>query len=172
MSKDVFHISHYVNDGFQKVCDVTINCLDGGWAYTNINHDYMYNDHRSWVYFIVLDGIIQKAGETGNPLGIAESWIYGNQEVQPISGTKSRLGRYRKGDGTDSYIREALRKDIVAGRKVTVWAKLCPIERIKATVGKETVIINHTYHKDLEQAYFQHFLDNSNRLPRLNKAKK
>ena len=172
MSKDVFHISHYIDDGFQKVCDVKINPLDGGWAYTNINHKYMYNDHRSWVYFIVLDDIIQKAGETGNPLGIAESWIYGNQEVQPMSGTKSRLGRYRKGDGTDSYIREALRKDIIAGRKVTIWAKLCPVERIKAVVGREKVTINHTYHKDLEQAYFQHFLDNSNRLPRLNKAKK
>lgn len=168
----VFNICHYKKDGFEKVCDVYINPLDGGWAYKNINHDVMYSDHRSWVYFIVVDREIVKAGETGNPLGIGESWIYGNRELQPRSGSTSRLGRYRKGDGTDSYIRESLRKDILSGTTVSFWAKKCPIKIIHENIGNHTAGVKHTFHKDLEQAYLQHFLRFSGHYPRLNKSSK
>ena len=168
----VFNICHYKKDGFEKVCDVYINRLDGGWAYKNINHDLMYSNHRSWIYFIVADKEIVKAGETGNPLGIQEAWIYGNQESQPRTGSISRLGRYRKGDGTDSYIRESLKNDLRAGKTVSFWAKKCPVKTIQERIGDQVIDIKHTFHKDLEQAYLQHFRDQAGRLPRLNKASK
>lgn len=168
--KDVFHISHYKKDGFQKVCDVAQYA--GEWHYYNINTSLMFSDHCSWVYFIVLDDEIAKAGETGNPLGISEHWVYGNKEAQPKKSSKSRLGRYRNGDGTDSRIRNALKEALYAGRSVSIWAKECPIKLIKENVGGENVTIRHSFHKDLEQAYLRHFVTHSNRLPWLNKAHK
>jgi hypothetical protein len=168
----VFNIRHYKKDGFEKVCEVMINPFKGGWSYKNINHNLMYSDHRSWMYFIVLDDEIVKSGETGNPLGIQESWQYGDHDVQPKSGSTSRLGRYRNGDNTDSYIRDALRSAILEGQTVSFWAKKCPVKVIREQVGNELVEIKHTIHKDLEQAYFTNFLNQSNCLPRLNKIKK
>jgi hypothetical protein len=166
----VFNIGHYKKDGFQKVCDVKEFASE--WYYCNINTDLMFLEHYSWVYFIVLDDEIVKGGETGNPLGISENWIYGNKEAQPKKSSKSRLGRYRNGDGTDGYIRRSLRSAINEGRKVSIWAKQCPIKLIKENVGGELVTIRHSFHKDLEQAYLRHFVAQANRLPWLNKAHK
>jgi hypothetical protein len=167
---NVFNISHYKKDGFQKVCDV--NHSYGEWYYSNIDTDLMFADHRSWVYFIVLDNEIVKAGETGNPLGISENWVYGDKEAQPKKSSKSRLGRYRGGDNTDSHIRRSLHSAIVSGCKVTIWAKKCPIKMLAENVGGQPVKICHSFHKDLEQAYLRHFVEQSNRLPLLNKAHK
>jgi hypothetical protein len=98
------NINEYINDGFEKVCDVTNYGVD--WMYKNINKDLMYSDHNSWVYFIVENETIVKCGETGNPLGIPEQrgylWEY---PIQPVGNSKSRFGRLRKGDGTDAFIR-------------------------------------------------------------------
>lgn len=166
----VFNICHYKKDGFKKVCNV--NQYAGEWYYSDIDSELMFCDHRSWVYFIVLDDEIVKAGETGNPLGISEYWVYGNKEAQPKKSSKSRLGRYRTGDGTDCNIRNALSTAMYEGRKVSIWAKKCPIKLIEENVGGELVKICHSFHKDLEQAYLRHFVTHSNRLPWLNKSHK
>lgn len=77
------NIKHYLNDGFKKVCDVNIDSV-GDWYYTDIDQSLMFDDYRSWVYFIVLDGIIHKIGECGTPLGIKPRAIYGKfPELQP-----------------------------------------------------------------------------------------
>jgi hypothetical protein len=166
----VFNIRHYKKDGFQKVCNV--NQFAGEWHYSDIDTELMFCNHRSWVYFIVVDDEIVKGGETGNPLGISEHWVYGNKEAQPKKNSKSRLGRYRNGDGTDSYIRNNLSAAMREGSKVSIWAKKCPIKLIEDQVGGTLVKICHSFHKDLEQAYLRHFVAESNRLPRLNKAHK
>ena len=59
----VFNIRHYKKDGFQKVCNV--NQFAGEWHYSDIDTELMFCNHRSWVYFIVVDDEIVKGGETG-----------------------------------------------------------------------------------------------------------
>lgn len=162
-----FNIKNFINDGFVKVCNVrqTGSKLKPLWEYTNIRKDVMFSEHRSWVYFIVLDTRIVKVGETGQPLGI-------DVGGQPGKSSKSRLGRYRSGDGTDHNIRAELRPHLAAGQTVSFWVRECQTivqEEIVNGIPRE---IENTLHKNLEQHYLQHFKDYTNRLPDLNKSTK
>jgi hypothetical protein len=157
-------IKNFVDDGFEKVCDVV-----RGWQYQNIREDLMFSDHRSWVYFIVLNNLIVKVGETGLTLGIM-AWR--GDQVTTLTGSKSRLGRLLNGDGTDSYIRSSLYEDIKAGHQGSIWAKKCPVHASTITVAGKNVKVIHTIHKDVEQALLSYFLQEINQLPILNKAKK
>jgi hypothetical protein len=168
----VFNINTYVNEGFEKVCEVVPNYYSQ-WRYKNINRELLYSDHRSWVYFIVENETIVKCGETGNPLGLAGTYYYGEAEKdQPLSNTKSRFGRLRAGDGTDLYIRESLKESIDAGNIVSLWAKKCPIHAVKETVGGVETLIPVTSHKNLEMAYLALFKQQGKKLPILNKSTK
>jgi hypothetical protein len=163
-------INHYLDDGFKKVCDVNTDSA-GDWYYTNIDQSLMFDDYRSWIYFIVLDGIVYKIGECGTPLGIKPQYIHGNfPELQPRKSTKCRLGRYRSGDQTDQYIRESLSKPMKNAGQVTIWAKRCPVQvTTEVLCGNKIKLIN-TIHKDLEQQYLRYFKEQTGSLPALNKG--
>lgn len=169
MNTSVLDINTYKVDGFFKICDVAL-CQDGSWRYKNINQELMYKDHCSWVYFIVVDGVIVKVGESGNPLGIRSTTSQGNWPIQPITGTKSRFGRYRTGDGTDAYIREALENEAIAG-KVSLWAKECPLVESAVTLQGEKYFTKVSMHKHLEIDIMKHMISNGC-WPRLNKSLK
>jgi hypothetical protein len=166
-----FNINNYINDGFEKVCEVKEYYSE--WMYININKELMFSNHNSWVYLIVLNENIVKCGETGNPLGIPEQrsyrWEY---PIQPIGNSKCRFGRLRKGDGTDSYIRRELRDSIKAGNNVSLWAKKCKLHVVTESLGGKSRLVDTSIHKHLEQMYLEHFKDQGGRLPWLNKASK
>jgi hypothetical protein len=175
----VTDISYYTE--FRRVCRVAQN-LSGEWYYTDIDQEIMYRDHRSWVYLIVVDGEVWKIGETGNPLGIASSRDFRYTETpegdyvkypQPSPGTTNRLGRYRKGCGTDARCREQLRGPIDQGALVEFWAYACPEMTSTPVIleGQEKFTVRSQMHKQLEVC----LLDNYHRLqwnyPPLNKAR-
>jgi hypothetical protein len=165
--EQVFNINNYINDGFVKVCDVKE--LYSEWMYTNINKELMFSSHNSWVYFIVENETIVKCGETGNPLGIPEQRSYRWQyPTQPISSSKCRVGRLRKGDGTDSYIRDELRHRT----NVSLWAKKCKLHVLNESLGGIVRQVDTSIHKHLEQMYLEYFKNEAGCLPRLNKASK
>ena len=161
-------ITDYIQDGFVKVCDV---CEDpnGHWYYKNINKEILYADHNSWVYFIVKGNEIVKCGESGNPLGIALGKKELFKELQPIKSTASRLGRLRNGDGTDKFIREALR-DYVAIEQVSIWALRCEKVQTVISIAGKTRTTKASIHKDLELDYLRHFVEIDGSLPWLNKG--
>lgn len=154
----------YINDGFQKICDVNLKYTESAqfsdvsceWYYSNINEALMYLDHKSWVYFIVDGDIIVKVGETGNPLGIRNSrgqYLY--FEDQPISGTKSRFGRlarFGNNSDTDGRIRHDLKESVING-SVSLWARKCEIKDFEVRIGGELVNTKVTFHKELELQY-------------------
>jgi hypothetical protein len=159
------HIRNFKSDGFEKVCDVREEGI-AQWMYFNINKEIMFDDHRSWIYAITLNNIIVKIGETGNPLGIKMS------DGQPKVGTQCRLGRYRRGDGTDSYIRRELHQYLNQGHSVSIWAKKCPIKLLIESVGGTNMKVSTTIHKSLELAYLSYFQESILCLPMLNKSTK
>jgi hypothetical protein len=171
------YISNYLADGFKKVCDV--ECYtDKTWSYFNIDETLMYSEHRSWVYCIVdnsgsLGGKIVKLGETGNPLGIKNTWnkVAEGEQAQPICGTTSRLGRYRKGGGTDENIRYNLYKE---ARKynIGIWAKQCEIIKKQYMVGGQFIDVCITSHKDQELMYLDHIKNTTGSYPWLNVGRK
>lgn len=163
----VTNIDNFVQDGFEKVCDVRGNTAL--WHYENIREDLLFSDHDSWVYMIVLNKMIVKVGETGNPLGLK---AYYGDRVDTLLGTKSRLGRLRNGTNTDRYIRQQLDEDLQSGHSVSIWAKKCPIKFLDLTIAGKQKRVKNTIHKDLEQAIFDYFLYEIGQLPVLNKAKK
>jgi hypothetical protein len=167
----ILDIKKFKKDGFKQVCDVD-SPLGVGWNYKNIDTSLMFSEHNSWVYMIVLDNIVVKVGETGNPLGISEYYVYGNSEAQPRSGSKSRLGRLRKGDSTDAYIREHLRPYIKNGYTVSIWAKKCPIRMLTESISGNEWNVQTQIHKSLELAYLTYFQNKLGQLPMLNKAHK
>jgi hypothetical protein len=116
----------------------------------------MFCDHKSWVYFIVEDEGIVKIGETGNPLGIKNSrGQYRYFEDQPISGTKSRLGRlarFGNDNDTDGRIRRDLKESVDQG-KVSIWARKCEIKDHEVMIGGKMVNTKITFHKELELQY-------------------
>ena len=161
----MLNINNYTQEGFVKVYDVTED-YNGHWYYKNIDKTIMYAEHKSWVYFIVVDEEIVKIGETGNPLGIQTL-----TENQPIKGTTSRLGRYRSGDGTDAYIRQELKNEVTQGR-VSIWARKCDIVQVQTIVGGNSITSTTTLHKSLEQDYLKHIVEHTRSLPKLNKSHK
>jgi hypothetical protein len=167
------NINNYINDGFQKVCNV--KAVDKNhWEYFNIDQSLMYSDHRSWVYFIVENQTILKVGETGNPLGIRrkgknESWSL--NEPQPKSGSESRFGRYMNGEGTDAYVRETLQESI-QHNDISLWAKKCDYVQTPYTIWNApagTALM--TMHKDLEKKYIDFIVSQTYQLPLLNKGR-
>ena len=162
-------INSYISEGYVKVCEVSkyqyTNDNRITWDYINIDANVMYDDHRSWTYFIVVGNEIVKNGETGVPLGIKSKG-----KNQPVSGSTNRFGRYRGGDNTDMYIRESLQKDVANGL-VSLWAKKCPIAMTNIVIGGKKQTLETTFHKTLEQGYFTHFEENGV-WPKLNKSKK
>jgi hypothetical protein len=167
------YINHYVADGFKKVCDVEGDTQER-WSYFNIDTSMMYSDHRSWVYFIVDDsslGKIVKIGETGNPLGIESSWIYEGEETQPVCGTQSRLGRLRRGGGTDGVIRSSLYAE-ARNCKVSIWAKACEITKKQYMIGGKLVDVCITSHKDQELLYLDYYKNSTGTYPWLNVGRK
>ncbi len=135
-------------DSFVQVCKV-VEDSSGNWMYAEINEDVMFDTHTSWVYFIVDNGIIKKVGETGLQLGIREFQAKECQEVQPISSTKCRFGRYRRHGGTDEFVRSSLSASAKAGT-VTLWAHRCETMLVTHTIAGETLTLLSTVHKDLE----------------------
>ena len=64
------NIYNYIDDGFVKIADVrqygsTPRYTE--WSLVNQNEDFLYMDHRSWVYMIVDGQEIVKVGETKAP---------------------------------------------------------------------------------------------------------
>lgn len=172
MKDDMFNINNFVGDGFVKVCDVEQDQL-GHWCYKNINKPVMFDNHKSWVYFIVVKNEIVKVGETGNPLGIKPQgyWCMPAPEEQPKKGTTNRLGRYRAGDGTDHHIRCALREEVDKGI-VSIWARKCKMVVTETVIAGEKQKTMTSFHKDLELQYLRYFVEKTGRLPRLNKSHK
>lgn len=177
-NSDIFNINNFINDGFNKICDV-LPSTEGNWIYKNINTNLMYLDHRSWIYFIVVNNDIVKCGETSQPLGLP-----GRREVagerQPRTGTKSRFGRlanekncrHRVND-TDHVLRESIDKLYQTGCKISLWARQCPIVQ-----SSPIIVLGNlqkpltTIHKDLELTYLNFFKSNGNMLPMFNKSTK
>ena len=58
----IFNVKNYIDDGFEKVCDV-LPLKNKEWVYSKINKDLMFSEHRSWVYFLVIDSSIVKCGK-------------------------------------------------------------------------------------------------------------
>ena len=167
----IFNVKNYINDGFEKVCDV-LPLKNKEWVYSKINKDLMFSEHRSWVYFLVIDSSIVKCGETGNPLGIPSKNQYLN-EMQPVTGTTSRFGRLRKQLGdTDEYLRESVVPYVLNGHAVSLWAKKCPIINKQVLIAGETKTVPTTMHKDLEKMYLEYFKTQAYCLPLFNKATK
>jgi len=165
-------VEHYKSMGFQQVCRVN-RLNDNTWYYTSIDHEIMYSDHRSWIYFITVDGRIQKIGETGNPLGIKSSiGVGGARDTQPKTGSESRLGRYRKGDQTDSRCREELKAAIDQGCLVEFWAYKCPIKQETITLNEQALLVSVTHHKDLEMVLMDYYKQMTGSLPPLNLSRK
>ena len=159
-------IQNYIDDGFSKVCDVTIHPeRDDQWYYKNVDRKFVGEDHKSWLYFIVKGDDIVKCGESGNPLlletkGANPRWK---------KGTKSRLGRYINGCTTDTYIRTELYEDVRQG-KVSIWAKKCKVTSSKIVVMGQESTVERSIHKDLEMVYLHHFITEYGQLPPLNKG--
>lgn len=172
---DSLDIRHFVSEGFQKVCDVDARSQVHEWWYFNINKELMYSPHSSWVYFIVIDDSVVKVGESGNPLGLKNQSYYdfnNLRETQPTGGSKARLARLRKGDGTDRFLREELTPYLHAGHSVSIWAKKCPVKSINENIGGRQIDIPAMVHKHMEIAYLEHFKKNFGHLPYFNKATK
>ena len=159
------NINTYTADGFVKVCDVARD-TENRWFYENINEAMMFSEHRSWVYFVVVDNEIVKVGETGNPLGVRMK-----TSNQPEMSTRGRFGRYRAGDATDWFIRDELRREVREGR-VTLWARRCEMVSLTVTVGGLEDSTMTSFHKDLEMRYMDYIFTQTGNLPRLNKARK
>lgn len=164
------NINTYKGDGFEKVCDVNVE-WDESWYYTNINRKLMFSTHKSWIYFIVLDDQIFKIGETGNPLGLEMSLIDNYPEKQPKTGTKSRLGRYRKGDGTDKALRDLLEYEVRHNR-VSIWAKYCDLIEVEVSIGGIKSKTYTSFNKDIELRYLDHIVKHTGKLPLGNKCRK
>lgn len=170
----------YKQDGFQKLCDVKDGCNYKGYNkkffYKNIDHNLMYSDHRSWVYMIVNDAEIVKIGETGQPLGITK-----RGDDQPMTGTKSRMGRLANAIGalgtdgiqrfdTDQHIRESLLQGSNTD-KISIWVKKCDYSYTDITIAGEKTGICSKMHKDLEKKYLDHYYNLNSSYPYLNSGR-
>ena len=157
------NIDSYIKDGFEHVCD--IKEYQGTWHYFNQGR-YMYDPHTSWVYAITNNRLIEKIGESGNPLGIRGTGL------QPKSGSTSRLGRYSTGSGTDKFVRDGLQSAIQAGNQVSIWAKKCAIIEYPTTIDGMPTVVNSAVHKELEKIYLDYIKKgNAGNYPNLNKGR-
>lgn len=168
MKYPAIDIRHYADDGLVKLCDVRRG-MNGRWLFDNINEELMYSSHRSWVYFIVVNNIIYKVGETGNPLGIRRA-----NSNQPIAGTQGRMGRLANHQGlpdTDVTIRLALAES-VDSNQVSIFVRKCDVVVKQVRIGPGTVKLQAAVHKDLELQYLDYIYCYSKQYPELNKGRK
>jgi len=172
---NLLHIGNYANDGFVKICTISVNPATLNWE-LNDQHSYLFCDHTSWVYAVVNGEAVEKIGETGQPLGIRSKKYTANN--QPLCGTTNRFGRLRsmghitdtKSNDTDVTIRRELHNDALAGN-VSLWARRCSQSKSTINVNGKPIEIVQSFHKQLEKAYLTAISDKHNMLPRLNKCK-
>ena len=165
------HINYYHNLGWKKVCTVKSQYFGNDWFYEEIDETLMYSNHRSWIYAITVDGVIQKIGETERPLGIKSK-----KTNQPITGTKSRLGRYRthkasscRESDTDETIRDSLRRETQdPNKEVAFYAIKCPEVFHKFKFLNEEISIPAQIHKRLEKFLLDYYFQQYNEYPPLN----
>jgi len=162
------NISIYAPDGFKKICRIKNTSSIYKWTYEDINESMMYDTHRSWVYIITVDDVVFKIGETANPLGIRRSIEY----TQPIPGSRSRLGRYTTGDGTDSNIRDQADEYLLARHNISIYAKKCDIVQASAMIGGFAQDTVGSTQKDQEMQYLDHFACMMGAIPLWNKSRK
>lgn len=172
--EDALNINTYKVDGFQCIGSVVDNrvlsedAAGTTWMFENVNEDYMFAQHASWVYMIVDGEEVVKVGETGNPLGIRD------YAGEPQKGTKCRMGRLRNSGfsalnsyDTDARIRYELFES-VKQNKVTVWALKCDYLYRSQLVGGVMKDVILTSHKQLEKHYLDHIFNECGVYPRLN----
>ena len=161
------YIQYYAQDGFVEVCRLDYYKRTKQWAVHVVNEDYMWADHKSWVYIITDGNRVAKIGESGNPLGIR------TRNGQPLRGTKCRVGRILSGDTTDWDIRESLKHSAArAPSWVSIWAKKCNIVLQTVTIGGHAKKLTATYHKSLELEYLDAYYQITDTYPPLNKGRK
>lgn len=148
----------YIHDlkgiDWKKVCNVHSTRIGNYWYYSEIDRDIMFSQHRSWVYAITHQGHIKKIGETGNPLGVEGCYSYDSifiKESQPKIGTQSRLGRYRKNDGSDLIVREGLRQETLNNKGIEIYAYQCPESEIELVINDQMVTVKSQINKQLEK---------------------
>jgi len=171
---NLLNIESYKKDGFIKLADVRKQ-PDGKWELEN-QHEYLWSDHRSWVYCIVVGEEIVKIGETGLPLGIRKKRERKREWPQPIIGTHNRFGRLRgfgetfhpEWKDTDVRIRRALFEE---EQPISLWVRKCEVVDLPITVHRRTKKISHAFHKELEKIYLEMIQSENGRLPRLNIGK-
>ena len=170
LNLDTHPLSHVVHfKDFKRVCRI-VNYY-GEWLYDKIDENIMYADHNSWVYFIVVNGIIYKIGASGVPLGIRMS------DGQPKKSTKCRLGRYRTHKGTytydtDEYCRIELREILNDKNKIVeFWAFKCPTVKQILNIAGDQIAVESSIHWDLEKILINRFEQAIGSLPKLNKGK-
>jgi len=169
------NIYNYIDDGFVKIADVRElerrYPIYSKWSLVDQNEDFLYMDHRSWVYMIVDGQEIVKVGESGNPLGIRTS-----RSDQPLKGTKCRFGRLisfatKDSGDTDERIRNELFESAKEGN-VSLWARRCETIQLEEIIaGKERTVVLSS-HKDLEMAYLDHIYQETGSYPRCNMSRK
>lgn len=160
------NIDSYKSDGFVKVCDVHAD-HQGHWFYRNINQELMFSPHNSWFYFIVSGKEIVKGGNTGHPLGIRS----GDPLGQPMPSSDGRIGRYRKGDGTDRFVREGLETEIKT-RQVSFWVRKLELVKQQILIAGQSTEVICTSHADVEMRYLDYIFSQVGYYPRLNKGRK
>jgi hypothetical protein len=162
----VNNINHYLKDGFVKVCTVAPGYLNNYWHYKDINYDFMYDNHKSWVYFIVDNETIVKVGESGNQLGIKMV-----RSDQPVNKSTNRFGRLaHEPKSTDGRIKVELHESVQKGQ-VSIWARRCEIQEYKIKIGGKTKVTKLTFHKELEVQYLDYMNENFYK-PHLNACRK
>lgn len=173
---DVSFVQHHLKLDINHICDIHPLSTTDRWYYYNINHQLMFSDHRSWIYFITVDSEIVKIGETEQPLGIlpkARGCLGPDNSMQPISGSTNRLGRYATMKtasnspriDTDEFVREELDND-VKSNKVAFWAFQSQILIRQAGI----FLVESAAHKRLEKLLITKFIEVTGTIPRCNKG--
>lgn len=171
---NLFNINAYKKDGFVKIADVRVRS-NGRWLLEN-QHEYLWSDHQSWVYCIVLGNEVVKIGETGLPLGLRKKRESYYKWPQPVIGTHNRFGRL-SGFGktfdpnwkdTDVRIRRELFEE---EQPISLWARKCEVAVLPITVYGQQQETKHAFHKELEKAYLEKIQSETGLLPRLNIGK-
>jgi hypothetical protein len=161
-------IDQYIPDGFNFVCNTNKNSTIERWYYENIVESIMYDTHSSWLYLLVVNYYIFKIGESANPLGVRGKL----SQLQPNTGSRSRIGRYSTGDSTDLYIRTLAQPYIDAGHRVEFWAKKCEIIPSTTKILGEDTDIDHVSQKLQELIYLDRFKQEVKMFPAWNKYRK
>lgn len=158
-------IKALIEDGFRHIADVSRTSTSKLWRYENINQDAC-RPHDSWVYVVCVSDRIVKLGETNLRLFIPK--IY-DPTVPTTNG--GRLGRLSRGAETDKNIRIALHSHTQRG-EVSIYARSCPIHKVKRTVVGEERDIPLKGNQQEEKDFLDKIKQITGHFPPLNKARK